>query len=336
MAGTAEKLYVANMRGGDVSVIDLDTYETINTIGMESVEIDGETWAMQVDSLWAAPDRRVMYASRYPGPVGRSRGEARHPGDLAAIDTTTDEILWTVPVSGQANHITGSPDGKTVYVPVRDRHYVEAIDVDKREIIGRIDCGWGPHGTEITDDGKHLYVGTIWKHEVAVLDTSTMKSVRRIPMGESVRPFKITPDERTMYVQLSRLHGFEVVDLERGEINQTVHLPPLPHDVEVERTANYTVNHGLAMTPDAKLLIAAASVADYLAVYSLPELELVTTIPTGREPAYVGLTEDAGRMFVCNRKEDTVSVFSVSGFEELARIPAGIYPNRMASVTPPT
>lgn len=333
-AGT-EELYVANMRGGDISVIDLDTYEVIDTIEMDRIDVDGESWAMQVDSLWCAPDKRTMYASRYPGPIGRSRGEARRRGDLIAIDTATREVAWKVTVNGQANHIIGSPDGTTVYVPIRDRHFVDAIDTERREIVRSMNCGWGPHGSEISEDGRRIYLGTMWQHEVSVVDTHDGSRVKRIPMGDSVRPFCITKDERTMYVQLSRLHGFKVVDLERDAIAQTVHLPALPHDVELEDRFAYTVNHGLRMLPDESLLFAAASVVDYIAVYSLPDLKLVTTIDTGREPAYIGLTESADRLYTCNRRQDSVSIFAVDGFEELARVDVGVYPNRMATVTPP-
>jgi YVTN family beta-propeller protein len=334
MAERSEELYVANMRGGTISVVDLDSYQVIDTIEMEEIEIEGESWRMQVDSLWCAPDKRTMYASRYPGPVGRSRGEARRPGDLIAIDTRTRQIKWTVPVSGQANHIIGAPDGSRVYVPIRDRHYVEAIDTERQEVVARMDCGWGPHGSEISEDGRHLYLGTMWQHQVSVVDTTDGSRVKSIPMGDSVRPFCITKDQRTMYVQLSRLHGFKVVDLERDAISQTVHLPTLPAGIELEDRFAYTVNHGLRMLPDETRLFAAASVADYVAVYSLPDLRLLDTIPSGGDPAYIGLSEGADRIFVCNRRDDTVSLFSVETHEELARIDVGIYPNRMASVTP--
>lgn len=341
---TRELLYVANMRGGDISVVDLDALTVVGTIEMERVTIeevvgagvvDGGQMAMQVDSLWTSPDQRTVYASRYPAPLGRGRGEMRLSGDLVALDTATNEIAWKVPLSSQPNHISASPDGRHVYVPIRDRNYVEVIDTSERRAVARVPCGWGPHGSEISRDGGRLYVGTIWGHTLAVIDTATLECTHRIHMGEAVRPFVVTADERTAYVQLSRLHGFAVVDLERREVSATVYLPRLDPGIAVPHTVGYTVNHGMRMLSDESRLYAAASVANYIAVYSLPELRLRSRIDTGREPAFVQLSRDERFLCIPNRLDDTLSVFSVEDETEAARLDVGDYPNRMTTVLRP-
>lgn len=327
-----ELLYVANMHGGDLMVIDLSDFTVIETVPMPRVTIDGEPMAMQVDSLWPSPDGTVMYASRYPAPLGKDKGDARLPGDLAAFRTDTHELLWSLPVSGQPNHICASPDGRRVYVPIRDRSYVEVVDVEKQSSIARVPCGWGPHGTEISADGSRLYVGTIWGHTLTVIDTESLTDVQRVHMGEAVRPFVISRDQKTAYVQLSRLHGFSVVDLERGVPSATVDLPRLPAGIQLPHKVGYNVNHGLRMRSDETVLYAAASIADYIAVYSLPDLRLRSRIPTGREPAFVKLSLDERYLCIPNRKEGSVSIFSTEDETEAARVTVGDYPNRMASI----
>jgi DNA-binding beta-propeller fold protein YncE len=330
-----ELLYVANMHGGDMMVLDLTTFEVVATVTMDRVTVDDEPMAMQVDSLWPSPDGSLMYVSRYPAPLGKDKGDARLPGDLVAIRTDTHETVWRLPVSGQPNHISASPDGRRVYVPIRDRNYVEVVDVERVASIARVPCGWGPHGTEISADGSRLYVGTIWGHTLSVIDTESLTCVQRVHMGESVRPFVITADDRTAYVQLSRMHGFVVVDLERGVPSAAVHLPRLPAGIELPHKVGYNVNHGMRMLSDESTLYAAASIADYIAVYSLPDLRLRSRIPTGREPAFVKLSRDDQFLCIPNRMENTVSVFSVADESEVARVPVGDYPNRMASVVLP-
>ncbi|MDD9205862.1 YncE family protein, partial [Georgenia sp. 10Sc9-8] len=308
----------------------------VDTLTQERVNVEGEPMAMQIDSLWPSPDGSVMYASRYPAPLGKDKGDARLAGDLAAFRTDTNEMMWRVAVSGQPNHISASPDGRRVYVPIRDRSYVEVIDVEQQASITRVPCGWGPHGTEISPDGARLYVGTIWGHTLSVIDTEALECIQRVHMGESVRPFVITADGSTAYVQLSRLHGFSVVDLERGVPSATVHLPRLPAGIELPHKVGYNVNHGMRMLSDESTLYAAASIADYIAVYSLPDLRLRSSIPTGREPAFVKLTIDEQFLCIPNRMESTVSVFSVADETEVARVPVGDYPNRMASIVVPS
>jgi DNA-binding beta-propeller fold protein YncE len=336
--GSAERelLYVANMHGGDISVLDLTDFSVVDTVTMERVRVDGEEMAMQVDSLWPSPDGSLMYASRYPAPLGKEKGDVRLPGDVVALRTDTNEQAWRLPLSGQPNHISASPDGRRLYVPIRDRSYVEVIDLEAQASIARVPCGWGPHGTEISEDGSRLYVGTIWGHTLSVIDTESLTCVQRVHMGESVRPFVVTSDQKTAYVQLSRMHGFVVVDLERGVPSATVHLPRLPAGIELPHKVGYNVNHGLRMLSDESALYAAASIADYIAVYSLPDLRLRSRIPTGREPAFIKLSRDERFLCTPNRLENTVSVFSVADETEVARVKAGDYPNRMASIVVPS
>jgi DNA-binding beta-propeller fold protein YncE len=331
VSGT-ELLYVANMHGGSMSVVDLTSTQVVDVVELERVTVAGQPMAMQIDSLWPSPDGSLLYASRYPAPVGRGRGDARLPGDLVAFDTGTHEIVWRLALGHQPNHISASPNGRHVFVPIRDRDFVQVVDTEQQAPVAQVPCGWGPHGTEVSADGARLYVGTIWQHTLTVIDTERLQCVQRIPMGESVRPFVVTADQTTAYVQLSRLHGFQVVDLERGAIGATVHLPRLPESVALPRTVGYTVNHGMRMLADESTLYAAASIADYVAVYALPELRLRSTIPTGREPAFVQLTRDERFLCVPNRGEDTVSIFAVEDDKEVARISVGNYPNRMATI----
>ena len=68
------------------------------------------------------------------------------------------------------------------------------------------------------------------------------------------------------------------------------------------------------------------------AVYALPDLRLRSTIPTGREPAFVQLSRDERFLCIPNRGEDTVSIVSVEDEKEVERIAAGDYPNRMATI----
>lgn len=327
-----ELLYVANMHGGDFMVIDLADFHVVATVAMDRAEVDGEPMAMQVDSLWPAPDGALMYASRYPAPLGKDKGDARLSGDVAAFSTDTHELVWKLPLSGQPNHICAAPDGKRVYVPIRDRNYIEVVDVEKQAVVARVLCGWGPHGTEISADGSRLYVGTIWNHTLSVIDTERLECVQRVHMGEAVRPFVVTQDQRTAYVQLSRMHGFSVVDLERGVPSATVHLPRLPAGIELPYKVGYNVNHGMRMRSDESTLYVAASIADYIAVYSLPDLRLKSQIRTGREPAFVKLSLDERYLCIPNRMEGTVSIFSTEDESEAARVTVGDYPNRMASI----
>jgi YVTN family beta-propeller protein len=63
-------------------------------------------------------------------------------------------------------------------------------------------------------------------------------------------------------------------------------------------------------------------------VYSLPELELVASIPTGLDPDWVAFTPDSRFAYVANAVSNTVSVIDMSSYEEITQIPVGESPKR--------
>jgi YVTN family beta-propeller protein len=132
-----------------------------------------------------------------------------------------------------------------------------------------------------------------------------------------------------MYVQLSRLHGFEVVDLSKGKVLRRVELPALPAGTKLPEFFPNTYNHGLALSPDEKLLFAAGSAGNYVCVFRQPELELQKTIPVGKDPNWIVFSRDGRRAFVSNRGSDSVSVIAVDELREIKQIPVGKYPQRM-------
>src|SRR5437868_5215880 len=127
---------------------------------------------------------------------------------------------------------------------------------------------------------------------LSVFDLKTLRPVKRLPFKDAVRPFTFTRDEKSLYVQLSRLHGFEVVDLVMDSIVREVALPPLAPDVKLPKYYPHTYNHGLELSPDEKLLFAAGSAGDYVCVYSVPDLNLLATIPVGQEPNWIVFSHD--------------------------------------------
>ena len=273
--GRSQKiLYVENTNSGDVTLIRVPEHRVIGTIDV----------GLYPDDVTASHAGDVVYVNRT-----ESAGVPRFPrvgesGEVIAISTATDEILWRVRVGGMPHHMTVSHDDRYVFVPLFNTFFLAVVDTQQRKVVARVPVGYGPHGTKLSPDGKRLYVGTMFTDHVTVVDVATLEPLKMIPFDDAVRPFAITRDERRMYVQLSRLHGFVVTDLENDAVIRTVAMPPLPDALQRPRFFPHTVNHGMALTADNKYLYVAASIADYVAVYTVPDLELVKTIPVGREP----------------------------------------------------
>jgi len=256
--------------------------------------------------------------------------------EVIAFDTVTGEGRWRVPVGGSANHMSLSSDGRWLYVPFFDKNYTSVIDtVEKREsrkIFGVL----GGHGTKLSPDDERLYIGSMVTDAIYVVDVESGEPRKIVNFDDGVRPFAFTRDEKTLYTQLSRLHGFEVVDLEQAVVTERVHLPALPEDAPLMEGFPHTVNHGLELSPNERYLLAAGSATDYVAVYTHPGLELIKTIPTGKEPNWIVFTPDSRFAYVTARVSDEISVIDMQKLEEVARIPSsGEYPQRMRVVDVP-
>ena len=73
----------------------------------------------------------------------------------------------------------------------------------------------------------------------------------------------------------------------------------------------------------------AATVSNYVAILSFPDLKLLKQFEVGIEPSWITDGFDGDTFFVSSRGSDSVFVFSYSCQELIKEIPVGEYPQRM-------
>ena len=319
-----EILFVHNTRSGEISKIAIPEHEVVGEIAI----------GRYMDYLAASPDGRVLYVNRIE-PLEPDRGAIGVSGELIAVSTLTDEILWRVPIDGMTHHMSVSKNGRLVFVPLYDTWWIAVVDTEKREVVKKIFFGHGGHGSKLSADGKRLYVGSMMNDFMGIVDTETLEMVGRINFPDAVRPFALTRDESRMYVQLSRTHGFAVVDPLERELLWIVPMPTLGKHVQGDEFYPHNVNHGIALTPDETLLFANGSAIDVVSVFTHPALDHVKSIPVGRDPNSIAFSRDGRFAYVTNRGEDTMSILDVAKLEEVKRLPLGDYPLRMVVIDVP-
>ncbi len=321
-----EILYVHNSESGEITIISIPGHEIIGQIKIGQ-------W---MDYLAASPDGRILYVNRINtfGNVP-DRPNIGASGELIAVSTTTNEILWRVQLDGMPHHQSVSKDGRYVFVPYYDSWWLAVVDTEKRAVVKKVYIGHGGHGTKLSPDGKRLYVGSMMYHYLAIVDTEKLEMIDRIPFTDGVRPYVFTKDEKLLYVQLSRMHGFVVVDFPARRQIKTVELPKVSHEAKIPQFYPHTVNHGIALTPDEKLLFANGSVMNYVCVYSHPELKLIKTVPVGKDPNYVVFSKDGRFAYITNRQSNDLSIIDVGKLEEVKRLKLGRYPQRMVIINVP-
>jgi YVTN family beta-propeller protein len=309
-----EYLYVGNSLGGDISVIAIPAHRVVGTIPATVV-------GNHPDDVIASRGGDVLYISRLD------------VNDVIAVSTATEQVLWHAEVPGIPNHLTLSPNEEFLYVPIYDKGLLAVIDTKTHQVVTTVEVGKGPHGTQLGPTGKYVYVGNMESNDIAVVEVGSHRLVKRIPVPEGVRPFQISSDEKYLFAQLSKLHGFVVVDLASGQVVRTVELPtggkklPAP----TLQASHYVMNHGIGISPNGKYLVANGSLIGITAIYSMPDLQLLGTVPVGREPNWVVFSRDSRFAYVSNRRDNTLSVISIPERREVARLRVGEFPQRMTA-----
>lgn len=314
-----EILYVQNTYSGDLTLIGIPGHEVIGRIDVGKYP----------DDVVVAPDGNTVYVNRINSAGLPNAPNMGDTGEVIAFSSVNDQVLWRVAVNGMPHHMTLTQDSRFLFVPLYNTFWVAVIDTKKREVVDRIGVGSGSHGTRLSPDGKRLYVGSMMNDHITVIDVETRKPIKRIPFADGVRPFEMTRDEKWLFAQRSRLHGFDVVDLTLGKVVKTVNLPALPAGTKLPEFYPHTYNHGMALTADDKMLWVAGSVANYICVYGLPNLELRYTIPVGTDPNWIVFSSDGRFAYVTNRGSNDLSVISVGEMKEIKRIKVGTYPQRL-------
>ena len=126
----SKRLFVASEQAHTVSVISLDTMSVD-----KSVPTGG---SRPVDIALSRDGKRAWV----------SHGES---GDVRVLDTSTLEVLATIPVGPRAWWTALTPDGSRLYVTVGRGGDVAVIDTAAGKVVGRVAAGKLPWGIAIVD-----------------------------------------------------------------------------------------------------------------------------------------------------------------------------------------
>jgi YVTN family beta-propeller protein len=322
--GRHEFVYIQATRTKDIYVIDATSFDVVGHIAIGD----------NTDDVIGSPDGRLAFANAQISSGSPLSPQISEAGKVMAIDTATGKTVWSTFVDGVPHHLAVDPAGARVFVPLFDRDWLLVLDAHSGQILQRWYATIGNHSLEMSKDGKRLYVGNMISDVIWVYDTATGRVVNVLRAGEAVRPLRLDPDETHIVYQLSRFHGFKVRDLKTGDVH-SVDLPKLPAGTPLPDAFPFTVDHGLAFTPDHKKLLACGSIAGYVAVYSVPDYKLIGTIKIGEDSNWIAVRADSKIAFISNRGSNTLSVVDLDNLKEVKQIPVGKMPQRLSIIDVP-
>ena len=305
------RIIQTNAAGDSVMLIDPTTNKVVGEI--KGIEVN--------HGAAAAPDGSRLYVTN----------EAEERLDVA--DLKTLKVVKHIPLTNRPNNVAVSKDGKRVYAAiVGGAGAIDVIDTASLTRVKSIRTEGGIHNVYVTPDGKFVVAGSIPGRKVTVIDQQTEEIVWTLATRDGVRPmaFERNADGSTkrLFVQLSGFNGFVPIDFATHALGEEVKLPEVSAAEKTTEGLQGAPAHGLAVTPDGKILCVLSKMNSRMYQYSLPDLKLVGETKVGHHPDWVTLTPDGKRAYVANAGSNSVSVVDLAARKEITQIPVGQVPKR--------
>jgi YVTN family beta-propeller protein len=280
-------------------------------------------------------------------------------GAVAVIDTTTNNVVASVPVGPGANGMVVSSDAKRAYVAnygTFPSDFAQATTLSDTvsvlqlvpmpphknahgrrgpRVVATVKVGSGPLGVAITPDDEEVYVtnfgqdstlvpGGVEGNTVSVISTRRKKVVATVQVGNLPAGVAIRSDGQRAYVACRGNDEVWVLDTATHSV---VAIVPVQRD-----PANVT------LTPDGHRAYVtnfssnSVSVIDTLTntVLPVPDGEAITV---GLVPIGLAVTPDGARVYVVNAFSNDVSVIDTTTNIRIETVAVGLGP-RAVAITP--
>lgn len=288
------------------------------------------------------------------------------PSTVSVIDTATNTVVATIPVSIRPRTVSVSPTQVFITnqgdLAPADTGSVSVIHAATNTVTASIPV---PGAFGIAWSGTRLYVaGSNDNISVVSLTTNTVISTIHIPggipsAGVGAEPIGVvaSPSGARVYVANFIDQSVSVIDTASLSIVATVSLGAQPQAIAIDPSGSrvYTANlnsvsvidtatnalitnipasgangldwpQGLAVNPAGTSLYVTNSIGSTVSVFSTATLNPTAIIATGGSPQGISFTPDGSRVYVADKNQDLVHAISTASNTVIASIPVGITP----------
>jgi YVTN family beta-propeller protein len=309
--GRTARILQTNAAGDNIHVIDPATNAVIAVI--DGIEVP--------HGVSATPDGRHVFITN------------ESMSTVDAVDPATWRVQKRIKLTGHPNNLMATPDGRKVYVGIAQAPgAVDVIDVATLTNVKSVPVEGSVHNVYVTPDGRFAVSGSVQSGVISVIDTATDTLSWQLKMTAGIRPmiFDTNPDgsTRNIYVQLSNYHGVAVVDFATKAEKTRFEMPAVPGEKKEIEGLQGSPAHGLAVTPDQKMLLATSKWYGAMYAYSLPDLQPRGHVVVGSHPEWLTLTPDGKIAYVAVAGEDETVAVDLATLKVVARIKVGYVPKR--------
>ena len=211
----AYRVYVSNEYGGNISVIDPETSQVVDTI--QITERAGE---VRPRGMAVSPDGGTIY-------VAVSDFNPRVESDedkIVAIDVRTNEISGEYDVGTDPERLDLNPEGTQLWAANEDVAQATGFNLETGEQLGSFSTGIEPEGVGVSPDGAFAYITGETSHTITVIDAKALSVVTHVLVSQRPRDVIFNEAGDTAYISGEIGGGISVMDTASQQITRTTQL----------------------------------------------------------------------------------------------------------------
>jgi YVTN family beta-propeller protein len=211
--GKAVRPHCAKFGPDGLLYVSAELARAIDVIDPQTLKVVGEIPAGQLDAhmFVISPDGSRAYTANV------------FAGSVSVLDLHRRSLIATIPVAGELQRISISPDGHTVYTHDQQKPRIALVDTSKNVVSGWWDLPEVVYSSSPTPDGRGL-VANAPSGKLFVLDTSSGKVVHSYDIPAASGETIVSPDGSRAYISCPQAGTVEILNLKTWQLEKSIQL----------------------------------------------------------------------------------------------------------------
>lgn len=272
----AGEVWVANMKGANVQIIDTGSNQVVKTIATGA----------GAHNVTFSPDSKLAFIAN----LGT--------GSITIIDTMSKEILADVKTDTKAHDVAVSPDGKIAVVCNVGAGNVTFIDVATKKTLHTMATGKKAITAIFSPEGDKVYVVNAGDATISVVDVKTYEISTTWTGAKGAMAIKPTGDWGQLWLTAPAENKLLLLNPKTGAVEASIDVPGEPH--------------GLVHSPDGKTVYVGQRELGQIAMIDTASRKIVKTAAIGKRTDMMAISSDGKTVYVAVRDENKLAVVSAA------------------------
>ena len=280
----AGEVWVANMKGANVQVIDTDSNKVVKTIPTGA----------GAHNVTFSPDEKLAFIAN----LGTN--------SITIIDAQSKEILADVVTDTKAHDVAVSPDGTLAVACNVGAGNITFIDVASKKAIHTMATGKKAITAVFSHNGETLYVVNAGAANISVIDVKSKKITGTRQGAKGAMAIKPTKNWGQFWVTAPADNKLLLLNSRTGAKQASIDVPGEPH--------------GLVHSPDGKPVFVGQRKLGQIAMIDTASRKITKTMALGQRPDMIDISSDGKTVYVAIRDENKLAVVSAADLSVITKV----------------